>query len=461
MSSGTTTAKRPSQWAIWFFGALGGILWGFDTGVISGAMLFIPRDIPLTSLEQGMVVSGLLVGAMLGAGASGRLADTLGRRLLILIGGIVFIIGTLGAALGVNVSMLVIFRFVMGIGVGIVSVVVPMYLSELAPARIRGRLTSLMQLLVTVGIFLAYVTDYAFADLAAWRWMIGLGVIPAVILAVGIYTQPESPRWLVSRKTGGEADARVVLERLRGTPEAAEAELAEIRENVRIEEENTEPVGLRTLFAPRLRRVVVVGMLLVFFQNFVGINTIIYYAPTLLTDVGFGATGAIGANVAIGAVNMLMTLPGMYLIDRAGRRPLLRWGAVGMCAAMIVLAVTNLVGLSQGPLLLGLTLAGIVVYIASFSISWGPVQWVLLPELFPLRVRAGAVGFCVTFNWLFNMTVALLFPSLLEIFGAGWNFVFFAVTTALAYLFSTMLLPETKGRTLEEIERSLRNEPVH
>lgn len=154
MSSGAGTAKRPSQWAIWFFGALGGILWGYDTGVISGAILFIPDDIPLSSLEQGTVVSGLLVGAMLGAGVSGRLADTLGRRPLILLGGIVFVVGTLGAALGVNVAMLVGFRFVMGVGVGIVSVVVPMYLSELAPARIRGRLTSLMQLLVTVGIFL-------------------------------------------------------------------------------------------------------------------------------------------------------------------------------------------------------------------------------------------------------------------------------------------------------------------
>ncbi|ALE73391.1 major facilitator transporter [Pseudonocardia sp. EC080610-09] len=456
MTSGAEAARRPSQWAIWFFGALGGILWGFDTGVISGAILFIPDDVPLTSLQEGLVVSGLLVGAMLGAGVSGRLADTLGRRLLILAGGIVFVVGTLGTALGVTVAMLVGFRFVMGIGVGIVSVVVPMYLSELAPAHIRGRLTSLMQLLVTVGIFLAYVTAYAFAEARDWRWMIGLGVIPAVVLAIGIYTQPESPRWLVAHKAdGGEADARRLLRRLRGTTEIADAELDEIKESVRVEREHTERVSIRSLFAPRLRRLMVIGLLLVFFQNFVGINTIIYYAPTLLTEVGFGATGAIGANVAIGAVNMLMTLPGMWLIDRAGRRPLLRWGALGMCVAMIVLAVTNLSGLEQGPLLLGLTLAGIVVYIASFSISWGPVQWVLLPELFPLRVRAGAVAFCVTFNWLFNMTVALLFPSLLEAFGAGWNFLFFAVTTALGYVYATRLLPETKGRTLEQIERDL------
>ncbi|RZT86607.1 sugar porter (SP) family MFS transporter [Pseudonocardia sediminis] len=453
--AGTDAPARGRNIWIWFFGALGGILWGYDTGVISGALLYIPDDIPLSPLVQGMVVSGLLVGAMLGAGLSGRLADTLGRRLLIFAGGIVFIVGTLGSALAVNAELLVGFRFVMGIGVGIISVVVPMYLSELAPKEIRGRLTSLMQLLVTVGIFLAYVTDFAFADARAWRWMIGIGVIPAVVLAIGIYTQPESPRWLAGHKSGGEADAKKILVKLRGSEEAARSELAEIHESVRSEAENTEKVKLGALTRGRLRPIFVVGMLLVFFQNFVGINTIIYYAPTLLTNVGFGDKNAILANVGIGAVNMLMTIPGMFLIDKAGRRPLLRWGALGMCAAMILLTVTNLVGLTQGPVLLGLTLAGIIVYIASFSISWGPVQWVLLPELFPLRVRAGAVGICVTFNWLFNMIVALLFPSLLDIFGAGYNFLFFAIMTALAYLFATKLLPETKGRSLEEIERDL------
>ncbi len=457
MVSGTTQGRTRGKGtaAIWFFGALGGILWGFDTGVISGALLYIPDDIPLSPLQQGLVVSGLLVGAMLGAGLSGRLADSLGRRRLIFAGGVVFVLGTLGAALGVSAVMLVAFRFVMGIGVGIISVVVPMYLSELAPKEIRGRLTSLMQLLVTIGIFLAYVTDFAFSASHGWRWMIGIGVVPAVILAVGIYTQPESPRWLAAHKTGGESDARAVLTRLRGSEDAAAEELAEIQESVAAEARQTEPLRVRSLLRGRLRPIFVVGMLLVFFQNFVGINTIIYYAPTLLTNVGFGASGAILANVGIGAVNMVMTLPGMYLIDRAGRRPLLLFGALGMCAAMVLLTVTNLAGLGQGSTLLTLTLVGIVVYIASFSISWGPVQWVLLPELFPLRVRATAVSVCVTFNWLFNMAVALAFPSLLDIFGAGWNFLFFAVMTFLAFVFVKRLLPETKGRSLEAIERDL------
>ncbi|HZZ47216.1 MAG TPA: sugar porter family MFS transporter [Pseudonocardia sp.] len=459
----TQTASAPTQrrgsrnFAIWFFGALGGILWGYDTGVISGAMLYIPDSFPLTPLVQGLVVSGLLVGAMLGAALAGRLADPLGRRPLILAGGVVFIVGTLGSALATGPAMLVAFRFVMGVGVGIVSVVVPMYLTELAPKEIRGRLTSLMQLLVTVGIFLAYLIDFAYSTTHDWRMMIGLGVVPALVLTFGIYTQPESPRWLVGNKEGGEADARAVLIRLRGSEEAADAELADIKRTIAEESKKAEKVSLRQLATGTLRPIFIVGLLLVFFQNFVGINTIIYYAPTLLVNVGFGAAGAILANVGIGAVNMIMTLPGMYLIDKAGRRPLLLYGALGMCLAMILLAVVNLAGLAKGPVVLVLTLVGITLYIASFSISWGPVQWVALPELFPLRVRAGAVGTCVTFNWLFNMVVALVFPILLEVFGAGYNFLFFALMTLLAFAFVKKLLPETKGRSLEEIERDLLN----
>jgi len=438
---------------IWVFGALGGILWGYDTGVISGAMLFIRKDIELTPLLEGMVVSGLLVGAMLGAGLSGKLSDAWGRRKLILAASGTFILGTLAAALATQAWMLIVFRFVLGVGVGIASVVVPLYLTELAPKRIRGGLASLMQLLVTVGIFLAYVADYLLHDSGAWRWMIGLGVIPAAVLAIGITVQPESPRWLVGK--GRSDEARRVLTNLRGDASAADAELAEIEETVRGERALNESLTLSHLLSPGLRRVFLVGMLLAFFQNFVGINTIIYYAPTLLSDIGFGDSGAIMATMGVGALNMLMTLPAMRLIDRSGRKPLLLWGALGMCAAMVLLAVTNLAGLGYGALLSTLTLLGIGLYIASFAVSWGPVQWVMLPELFPLRIRAAAVSLCVVFNWLFNMIVALLFPSLLQAVGAGLNFLFFAVTTALAFLFVRSLLPETKGRSLEEIEQSL------
>ncbi|WP_330461047.1 sugar porter family MFS transporter [Streptomyces sp. NBC_00820] len=452
---GTTPKRRPRlrNALIWVFGALGGILWGYDTGVISGAMLFIRQDIALTPLLEGLVVSGLLVGAMVGAGLAGKLSDAWGRRRLILGAALVFIVGTFAAAFAPQASFLIGARLLIGVGVGIASVVVPLYLTELAPVEVRGGLASLMQLLVTVGIFLAYLTDYALADAHAWRWMIGLGVVPAAVLALGILTQPESPRWLAGR--GRRDDARDVLTRLRGDGEAARAELGEIEKTLEQERAQTERLNLRALLAPRLRPVLVVGVLLVFFQNFGGINTIIYYAPTLLTSIGFGANGAILANVGIGLVNMLMTLPAMRLIDRRGRRPLLLWGSVGMCAGMVVLAAVNLTPLGHGPLLAPLTLFGVALYVAAFAASWGPVQWVMLPELFPTRIRAGAVGVCVVFNWLFNMAVALVFPSLLSAWGAGANFVIFAVTTFLSGVFVKRLLPETRGRTLEQIERDL------
>ena len=215
------------------------------------------------------------------------------------------------------------------------------------------------------------------------------------------------------------------------------------------------PLRLRMLTTPRLRPMFIVGMLLVFFQNFVGLNTIIYYAPTLLTNIGFGESGAILANVGIGAINMLVTIVALSLIDRLGRKPLLLAGAIEMTLGMVLLAVVNLLGQHGGTLLMGVTLLGIAIFIASFAVSWGPVPWVMLPAIFWLHIRAGAVGVCVIFIWLFNLIVALAFPSLLSALGAGPNFLFFAVMTALAFLFVKKLVPETKGRSLEAIERDL------
>ncbi|OYO05292.1 sugar porter family MFS transporter [Enemella evansiae] len=442
--------------AIWFFGALGGILWGYDTGVIGGALLFIDKEIIPNPLIEGMVVSGLLLGAMIGAMGSGRLSDRLGRKKLIVAGAVVFIVGTAGAALAVNSALLILFRMVIGLGVGIVSVVVPMYLSELAPKNIRGALSSLMQLMVTTGIFLAYLVDLAFQEAGLWRWMIGLGAVPAVVLLFGILTQPESPRWLVASHTS-EEHALSTLIKLRGNHTEAERELNEIKASVQAEEDAPDPMKLGDLLTSRLRILLVIGVLLVFFQNFGGINTIIYYAPTLLANIGFTPYQSLLANAAIGLLNMLMTLPAIRLIDRVGRKPLLIGGAIGMCFGMLFLGTVSVLGLTsgRGALSIAVTLIGIGIYIASFSISWGPVQWVMLPELFPQRIRAGAMGITTTLNWLFNLTVALIFPTFLAMFGAAPNFYFFALTTFLALMFAWRLLPETKGKSLEEIEAQL------
>src|SRR5918997_1149623 len=305
---------------VYFFGALGGLLFGYDTGVISGAILFINEELGLTPFLEGLVGASILLGAAVGAGSAGPLSDRLGRRNLILIAGVLFAIGALGAALAPNVGVLILFRVVLGLAVGAAALTVPLYLSEIAPTEVRGAITSLNQLMITVGILVAYIVNALLADAEAWRWMLGLAVVPSLVLLVGMYFMPETPRWLVSR--GREDDAQDVLRRSR-TEEEAENEIREIKE-VEREEEG----GLSELRASWVRPALVVAIGLAIFQQIIGINTIIYYTPTTLTNVGYSASAAIYANVGIGVLNVLMTLVAIRLIDRVGRKPLLLGGLV-------------------------------------------------------------------------------------------------------------------------------------
>jgi sugar porter (SP) family MFS transporter len=314
---------------VYLFGALGGLLFGYDTGVISGAILFITPELGLTPFLEGLVVASILLGAAVGAGSAGPLSDKLGRRNLILIAGVLFAIGALGAALAPNVAVLVLFRVVLGLAVGAAALTVPLYLSEIAPTEIRGAISSLNQLMITVGILAAYVVNAILASAGAWRWMLGLALIPALVLLIGMYFMPETPRWLVSQ--GRDDEARDVLRRDR-SEEAVEKEIRDIRE---VEEQ--EEGGLRELLASWVRPALVVAIGLAVFQQIIGINTIIYYAPTTLTNVGYGNEAAIYANLIIGVINVGMTLLAIRLIDRSGRKPLLLAGLVGMVLSLSVL----------------------------------------------------------------------------------------------------------------------------
>ncbi|MFE0417934.1 sugar porter family MFS transporter [Streptomyces tendae] len=447
-----TSAVRSSSRRIYFFGALGGLLFGYDTGVIAGALLYIRDDLGLTPLTEGLVVSSLLVGAMAGATAAGRLADTLGRRRVGIAASTAFGAGALAAGLAPNTALLVAARVLLGLGVGAASVVVPLYLSEMATTRSRGAVSSLNQLMITAGIFVAYVTNSLLAPAEAWRWMLGLALVPSLVMLAGLVVMPETPRWLL--RSGREAEARQVLARTRGEAEA-EGELAEIRQ---VEASSGERAGLREVFAPWLRPALVVGIGLAVLNQVVGINTIIYYAPTTLTNVGFSDSAAIYANTGIGAVNMVMTLVAIWLIDRAGRKRLLLTGAVCMCASLTVLGATSLLlPEPDGPGLVGVvTLACLAAFIVSFSASWGAVCWVVISEVFPLQVRGAAVGFCTMLLWTANFAVSLSFPVLLDTVGIGWLFLGFAVICAFARVFTARFVVETKGRSLEEIERALR-----
>ena len=435
---------------VYFFGALGGMLFGYDTGVISGAILFITPALELTPFLEGLVVASLLLGAAAGAGSAGPLSDRLGRRNLILIAAVIFTIGAIGAGLAPGVGTLVLFRVVLGIAVGAAALIVPLYLSEIAPTEIRGAISSLNQLMITVGILLAFIVNALLANSEAWRWMLGLAVVPSLILLVGMYFMPETPRWLVSR--GREDEARDVLMRSRSEQEA-ENEIREIKE-VEREEEG----GLQELLAPWVRPALIVAIGLAVFQQIVGINTIIYYAPTTLKNVGYGDAAAIYANLIIGAINVVMTLIAIRFIDRVGRKPLLLGGLVGMVISLTVLGLSTLLlsePSSPTDTVAIITLLCLAGFIISFAATWGPTVWVMLPEVLPLRIRGTAMGVAIFLHWIANFVVSQTFPSLLAALGPGIPFLGYAVIGVLAFIFVSAFVTETKGRSLEEIESDL------
>jgi MFS transporter, SP family, sugar:H+ symporter len=439
---------------VYVFGALGGLLFGYDTGKIAGAIIFVQQDLDLTPFMEGLVVSSLLVGAAVGAGSSGALSDRMGRRMVILLAAIIFAGTAIGEALSPNAAFLVAMRLVGGLAVGAASLTVPLYLSEMAPTRIRGALSSLNQLMIVTGILAAYIVNYTLADAEAWRWMFAAAFFPASLLLVGMIFMPETPRWLV--KHDRTDDAREVLRRVRGESDV-EDELEEIR---RIDEmEEAEGGDLRELLRTWVRPALVVAIGLAVFQQVIGINTIIYYAPTTLTNVGFGDAAAILANVGIGVVNVAMTVLAIYLIDRVGRKPLLLAGLVGMVMSLTVLGIVTLLlpepGGEVGPIGI-ITLVCLAIYIASFAATWGPVVWVMLPEVLPLKIRGTAMGVAVILHWLANFTVSLTFPVLLDAIGVGLVFLGYAVIGVAAFLFVRSRVTETKERSLEQIETALR-----
>ena len=427
------------------FAALGGLLFGYDTGVISGAELFLKSDFVLSTFALEVIVSGVLAGAATGALAGGRLADLFGRRRLLIATAIVFAAGAIVCALAVNPWMLVLGRITVGLGIGLSSGTVPVYISEVSPAESRGLNVSLFQLAITLGILLAYVVDYAFAGIGGWRWMFGLAVVPAFIFALGMLYLPESPRWLA--RSGQRDVARAVLARIRGASNV-DGEMREIDASLA---EAPERGRLADLLSPSIRPALVVGIGLAIFQQITGINTVIYYAPVIMQSAGISsASGAILATAGIGLVNVFTTVVSMWLIDRVGRRPLLLTGIAGMAITLGALGFVF-----HGATVLGtarLALVGIMAYVASFAISLGPIFWLMIAEIYPNRIRSSAEGLAATFNWGSNLAVSLTFLTLLQAIGPARTFWLYGLMAVGAWIFSYALVPETKGRTLEEIE---------
>ncbi len=425
--------------------ALGGLLFGFDTAVISGAIGFVRAEFSLSAALMGWTASAALIGCMLGALGAGVVSDRFGRRRVLLLAALLFTMSAAGCGLSRTVTELVLARIVGGLGIGIASMLSPMYIAEVSPAGIRGRLVSLQQFAIITGILAAYFSNSlvlrtSLTEAGKWRWMFAVGAFPAVLFFVLLLGVPESPRWLM--KQGREDKARAVLARVGGADPAG-AEVEEIRRTLR-----GEGGSLRDVLRPGMRLALLVGVVLAVLQQVTGINAILYYAPEIFKRAGSGLASAFNDTVWIGIVNMLFTIVAIGLIDRLGRKRLLIGGACGMAAALALVGLAFRRGVS-GPGLLAVILA----YVACFSASLGPVVWVVLSEIFPTKVRGRAMSVATVALWAACFLVSQTFPVLLEGAGSAATFWIYGALCVVTVLFVAAFVPETKGRSLEEIER--------
>ncbi|MET9358652.1 sugar porter family MFS transporter [Streptomyces sp. NPDC006617] len=435
----------------------GGLLFGYDTGVINGALPYMTDDLGLTPVTEGMVTSSLLLGAALGAVTGGRLSDARGRRRTILVLAVVFFLGALGCTLAPNTAVMVVARFVLGLAVGGASVTVPVYLAEVSPAERRGALVTRNELMIVSGQLLAFTSNAVIARVGdesggVWRWMLVLATVPAVMLWFGMLVMPESPRWLASKTRFNEA--LEVLKQVRNQ-QRAETELAEVSA-LAVKEEQENLGGWQDMKAtPWLRRLMFVGFGIAIVQQITGVNTIMYYGTQILTDAGFASDSALTANIANGVISVLATFVGIWLLGRVNRRPMLMTGQIGTTAALLLIGVFSLV-MPAGDGRAYAVLAMTVTFLAFQQGAISPVTWLMLSEIFPMRMRGFGMGVAAVVLWLTNFAIGLVFPSLVDGIGISNTFFLFVVAGVLSLTFVKRYVPETKGRTLETLESELR-----
>ncbi len=446
-----------------FVAALGGFLFGFDTAVISGAVGYLKLQFDLTAGMEGWLVSSALIGCVVGVSFAGAASDRFGRKPTLMLSAALFFLSAVFSMIPPSLSLLVAARLVGGIGVGIASMLSPLYIAELSPARIRGRLVSLYQFAITLGILIAYFCNAFWQSLSVgtalndvgflnwiiheevWRVMFGSETVPAALFFGLLMLVPRSPRWLVSR--GRDRDAMAVLSRVSGK-DAARIELNAIRDVVA-----HGSARIRAVFEPRVRPLLVIGMVLAAASQFSGINVIIYYGPRIFAEAGFTISDALGAQVTIGVTIVLFTLVAIWKVDQLGRKPLLLTGMSGTILSLALLGLLFQAGHPSGALVVAL----ILLFCACFSFSYGPVVWVILAEIYPVRIRGRAMSIATMTLWLSNAVVGQTFPWFLETLGASGTFWLFAAITLPVVWFVAKVVPETKGRTLEQIEVDLKS----
>jgi major inositol transporter-like SP family MFS transporter len=437
---------------------LGGLLFGYDTGVISGALLYMNDSFDMNSVEEASVVSALLFpGAALGALAGGRLADRIGRRGTLLVCAVLFLIGALGCAFAPSVGFMIIARVILGLGVGAAAVTCPLYLAEMAPSNVRGRMVTINELMIVTGQMLAFainaLLDAVLDDPEVWRLMLGVASVPAVALLIGMLLLPESPRWYALRDRLG--DTRRILEKSR-TPLEAEHEYDEIVEASNLARRERGQVWRDLKENPWMRRLLGIGIGLAIIQQATGINTVNYYAPTILEQSGLGVSASLVATIAVGVTSVIMTIVGIWLLGFVGRRRMLLIGFAGVAASQAVLAVVFL--LPPSDLVSYTILVAMMLFVAFVQCFIGTCVWLLLSEIFPMAIRGFAMGLAVFALWTVNAAISFLFPIVNENLGSTGTFALFVVVNIISLAFVRKYVPETKGHSLEELELHFRTE---
>jgi sugar porter (SP) family MFS transporter len=425
--------------------AISGFLFGFDTAVINSVLLFLRRQFSLSNIETEMAASALLLGCLVGAAGASLIGDRIGRRKSLLLAAILFAVSTVGASLANSVLVFSLGRLVGGLAIGLASVLTPVYIAEVAPARSRGRLVSLNQLAITVGILAAYVVGWDLAKLgeSSWRWMLGVAAIPAVAFFLGLLAIPESPRWLIGNRQREEG--RLILSRIYG-PEQADIEVRAVEQAAACEEGTWSEV-----FARPMRRPLIVALGLAILCQITGINTVLYYGSILISEHYKGATSsaALFANVIIGSSNFVCTLIAMRCLDRWGRRSMLLTGSAGMAVSLALFVIMyRIPGLP--PFLI---LAGILSYTGFFAFAMGPIPWIVISEIFPNKIRGRAASLATSALWTSVLIVTFTFLSLVHALGVTGTFGIYAILSAASFVFILKVVPETRGKTLEQIQR--------
>jgi len=445
-----TTEAHPKATAVFtcLLGALAGLMFGLDIGVISGAQHFIQRDFGISDTVLEHVVSWMMLGAAAGAIGAGWMSATLGRKRSLLWGSLVFVVASAICGVAWSVDVLLIGRLILGVSIGILSFTAPLYLAEIAPENIRGAMVSLYQLMITIGIFLAFLSDVAFSYSGDWHWMLGIIGIPGALFFVGIFALPESPRWLMMR--GRKDQATQVLTKLRGDPEVVKREEEEIAEQLRIPQRGWHMF----LQNKNFRRSVGLGVLLQIVQQFTGMNVVMYYAPRIFQDMGYHTQAQLWFTAVVGLTNVLATLIAIGLVDKWGRKPILYIGFTIMAVGLGIVGTMMHLGIhTPGEQIF--TVVMLLVFIVGFAMSAGPLIWILCSEVQPIKGRDFGIAISTLTNWVANFVVGFTFLSLLNNFGHAQTFWLYAGFNVVFLFITFFLVPETKNMTLEHIERNL------